>query len=188
MTEIKKDQRQLDSCRTIVKMATSILSNNLTVFGCVVNQTSLEKNYCKNTDLYTSDELWLSEIINNFTCFLKHHNAKGSACFESRVSATGSYADSKLKKLFYKIMTRGTKNYKAVDLQSKISGIKFKKKQENEAGLQLADFTVQPFLFNSAKEKQNKPTIYPILRNQRYGGSNNIGGMYSKKYGVVYIN
>ena len=66
----------------------------------------------------------LTEIINNYNCFLKWHNATGSIIYESRASKTGNHADNKLKTI-YKILAHGTTIYRGLDLQSNISGIEF---------------------------------------------------------------
>ena len=166
-----------------------IESRKLVVFGAVTNLTDLEVKYkvYRGSSNYMGDFICLTEIINNYNCFLKWHNATGNIIFESRASKSSNHADSKLKKQFYKIITHGTTIYKGLDLQNNINSIEFIKKQENEAGLQIADFTVQPFLMNYCGEKQIKPSIYSILKKHRYSGSETFGEKYSRIFGVKYV-
>ncbi|EGO9262600.1 DUF3800 domain-containing protein [Enterococcus faecalis] len=161
----------------------------LVILGAVTNLTDLEETYkvFKGSSNYTGDFICMTEIINNYNCFLKWHNATGNIIFESRASKTGNHADNKLKKQFYKIIAHGTKIYRGLDLQSNITGIEFIKKQENDAGLQIADFTVQPFLMNFCGENQTKPSIYSTLKKHRYSGLETFGENNSKIFGVKYI-
>ena len=63
----------------------------------------------------------------------------------------------------------------------------FIQKQENEAGLQIADFIPRPFLINYFKIEQTKPSIYQILRKARYDGG--IGAKYgASKFGICIYN
>lgn len=161
----------------------------LVIFGAVINLTDLEETYkvFKGSSNYTGDFICMTEIIDNYNCFLKWHNATGNIIFESRASKSGNHADNKLKKQFYKIIAHGTKIYRGLDLQSNITGIDFIKKQENDAGLQIADFTVQPFLMNFCGENQTKPSIYSTLKKHRYSGLETFGEKNSKIFGVKYI-
>ncbi|MBO0423870.1 DUF3800 domain-containing protein [Enterococcus plantarum] len=166
-----------------------IEAQKLVVFGTVVDLNLLELKYkvAKGSSNYRGDSICLTEIINNYACFLKWHNATGHIVFESRASKSGAIADDKFRKQFYKIMTHGTTIYKGLDLQNTIIGMEFIKKQENEAGLQIADFTVQPFLMNFCGEKQTKPSIYRTLKKHRYSGAESFGEKDSKIFGVKYI-
>ncbi|MBL3708770.1 DUF3800 domain-containing protein [Enterococcus faecium] len=166
-----------------------ITNNKLVVFGSVVNLGNIETKYKTflGSSHYIGDFMCMNEIINNFNCFLKWHNAKGKIIFESRSSKDNYLADDKLRKQYYKIMTHGTMIYKALDLQRNIEGINFIKKQENEAGLQIADFVVQPFLMNFCGEPQSKPNIYRTLKKHRYSGFETFGEKNSKIFGVSYL-
>lgn len=104
----------------------------LVIFGAVINLTDLEETYkvFKGSSNYTGDFICMTEIIDNYNCFLKWHNATGNIIFESRASKSGNHADNKLKKQFYKIIAHGTKIYRGLDLQSNITGIDFIKNKK----------------------------------------------------------
>lgn len=180
--------RSNSKLREVFNGVTDIIEkNNLAIIGCVANLTTLSSRYKMKTDNYIGDSICMNKIINNFACFLKCHNAKGSIIFESRATSTHHGADSKLKKQFYKIMAHGTTIYKPIELQDVIESISFVKKQENEAGLQISDFIIQPFIFNFCGIKQKKPNIYQRIRKQRYSGGKELGGTESGIFGVTYV-
>ncbi|WP_270597363.1 DUF3800 domain-containing protein [Enterococcus asini] len=180
--------RSNNKCAMAFNGISDIVSDNdLTIFGCTVNMNSIANQYKTSIDNYTADSICLNNVINNFSCFLKWHNAKGCIIFESRASNQDNKNDSKLKKQFYKIMTHGTAIYKPIELQGVIDSISFIKKQENDAGLQIADMIAQPFLYNSSKKRQRRPNIYSKIRPYRYSGRKTKGEMGSNVFGVIHI-
>lgn len=164
-----------------------IVDSELTIIGSVVNINSLKNKYKMRVNHYHADSICLKSILNNYACFLKCHNAKGSIVFESRSSSSSDFGDAILKKLYYKTMTHGTNLYTPFDLQSVIDNIDFVKKQENEAGLQIVDCIAQSFIYNSISKKQKKPNIYKDIRKRRYSGGKTVGETDSNIFGVTYI-
>lgn len=55
--------------------------------------------------------------------------------------------------------------YKALEIQDVISDIRFVKKQENNAGLQIADFVPAHFMINFSGNSQHKTNIYKTKKN-----------------------
>lgn len=166
-----------------------VKNHELPIIGCILNLNDISTNYCIKTDNYRGDAICMNTIIDNYICFLKNNNGKGDIIFESRHdgSKRDSLADRRLRKQFYKRMVYGTTHYQAFEIQECLESISFRRKQENEAGLQIADFVIQPFLFNFANQKQNTPNIYQTLRKHRYGGGNVLGGKNAGKHGVFYV-
>lgn len=164
-----------------------IKETDMTVFGSMVNLSDLSEQYKTKSSFYIGDQMCLESIVNNYTCFLKHHNARGKIIFESRANVAGNKSDRMLQKQFYKIITHGTTMYKALEIQDVISDIRFVKKQENNAGLQIADFVPTHFMINFSKKPQHNINIYKTLKKQRYSGFKTKGQQYSNKFGVTYI-
>lgn len=77
--------------------------------------------------------------------------------------------------------------YKALEIQDVISDIRFVKKQENNAGLQIADFVPTHFMINFSGNSQHKINLYKTLKKHRYSGFKTKGLQYSSKFGVTYI-
>lgn len=164
-----------------------LLNNDCTVFGTMVDLTSLELKYKTKSSYYIGDNICMMNIVNNFVCFLKSHNAKGRIVFESRADHIGNLPDLMLQKQFYKIITHGTTIYKALEIQKVVTEIRFKSKKENDAGLQIADFIPSHFMINFCGNSQSKINIYSTLKKLRYSGENTKGKIGSKEFGVCYI-
>lgn len=162
-------------------------TNNCTVFGAMVDLTSIEEKYKTKSSYYIGDSICLMNIVNNFVCFLKNHKSRGRIIFESRYDHKGNHADLLLQKQFYKIITHGTNIYKPIEIQQVISDIRFKKKNDNDAGLQIADFIPSHFMINFCGNSQAKINIYKTLKKLRYSGGLTKGGLHSKDFGICYI-
>jgi hypothetical protein len=177
-----------ENIRTLFKGVGEIIESiDMTVFGSMVNLSDLSEQYKTKSSFYIGDQMCMENIINNYTCFLKHHNSRGKIIFESRADKSGNKSDRMLQKQFYKIITHGTRMYKALEIQDVISDIRFVKKQENNAGLQIADFVPTHFMMNFCDKPQHKINIYKTLKKQRYSGYKTKGQRYSNKFGVTYI-
>lgn len=165
-----------------------IENNDLTVLGCIVDETSLESNYLCEQNSYTSYKKCLNSIITNYNLFLLNNNAHGDIILESRKSDNNNFLDVRTRKMFYKILSMGTNIYSAQSLQDNIRNVKFVSKQSNEAGLQIADFVPRPFLLNYLNVNQSKPSIYQVLRKHRYD-NNKISTDFNafNKYGLNII-
>lgn len=164
-----------------------LIENNCTVFGTMVDLTSLEKKYQTKSSYYIGDSICMMTIINNFVCFLKNNNAKGRIIFESRADHKGNHPDLLFQKQFYKIITHGTNIYKPIEIQKTITDIRFKSKKENDAGLQVADFIPSHFMINFCGNSQAKINIYRTLKLLRYSGGLTKGMIASREFGVCYI-
>lgn len=161
--------------------------NDMTVFGSMINLQSLGEKYKKAFDNYIADEMCMEEILNNYACFLKCHNATGKIVFESRSTDENDKSDRIFRKQFYKIITHGTKMYKAIELQEVIDGIEFIKKRDNNAGLQLADFVPYHFMRNFCGKSQQKENMFKTLKKKRYSGESTKGELLSNVFGMSYI-
>lgn len=163
--------KKAENVRLAVRGIGNIIENHsLPVMGVLENQTEIAETYKTSRNSYTSYYLSLKQIIENYCYFLKNNNSTGEIVLESRKNKDSSILDQRVRKMFMKIMAHGTLRYSSMDLQKSISGIAFVQKQENEAGLQIADFVPHPFLLHYFGVSQTKPSIYQQLRKARYDG------------------
>lgn len=156
-------------------------NNNLTVLGCVLDETSIEMSYHAKQSSYSAYKICLQTIIESYTHFLKSNSDVGNIILESRRNNDGAIQDDRTRKQFYKILAHGTLLYTPAELQKSIYKLAFVKKQENEAGLQIADFVPRPFLLHNAGASQKKPSIYQVLRKHRYNGGNPLNSSLGMK-------
>ena len=180
--------RKAKNVRTAVNGIGNIVKKfNLPILGVVEDQKAIEEAYKTKRDSHTSYYLALEQIIENYCYFLKNKHSVGRIICESRRNKDGSVLDQRVRKMYMKILVHGTLRYSASDLQDCLKDIIFIQKQENEAGLQIADFIPRPFLINYFKIEQTKPSIYQILRKARYDGG--IGAKYgASKFGICIYN
>ncbi|WP_461243379.1 DUF3800 domain-containing protein [Secundilactobacillus muriivasis] len=167
----------------IQEIGNIIHDERLTVLGAIENETSISMNYSVERDSYSAYYLCLKCIIENFCIFLKQHNGHGNIIFESRKNQSSDLQDQRTRKMFNKILANGTMIYSALELQKSLYTIKFIQKQENDAGLQIADFIPRPLLLNYTNTPQSKPSIYQTIRKARYTGIAS-KGQYASKFGV----
>ena len=110
-------------------------SSDITTLGCVVVEERLHTNFPSNlTNNYSS--ICMQMIIENFCHFLFQNNAVGNICYESRELTQ----NIEMSQHFHQIKAIGTMYVNSKSIQKYIRSIDFPSKQENIAGLQLADF------------------------------------------------
>jgi len=78
----------------------------------------------------------LHSLLENYAYFLERNNSKGSVIIES----TNGTADERLRNLFHDIVSDGTLFLNRNAYQKYLTTIAFHIKQDNNAGLQMADF------------------------------------------------
>jgi len=182
------DFKKAENIRLAVNGIGNIVGKfNLPVLGVLEDQTAIAEAYKTKRDSHASYYLALEQIIENYCYFLKNHNSVGKIICESRRNQNSGVLDQRVRKMYMKILVHGTLRYSASDLQDCLKDIVFIQKQENDAGLQIADFIPRPFLVNYFKISQTKPSIYQILRKARYDGG--IGAKDgASKFGMCIYN
>lgn len=159
----------------------------LPVLGAIVNEKRLQDDYGAHQDSYTAYYTSLRVIVEDFSHFLVNHQSHGKIVLESRANSKGDLSDQRVRKTFYKIMSHGTIRYSAIELQRLIYGIGFSPKTQNDAGIQIADYIPRAFLYHYCEMVQPKPSIYQIIRRQRYdGGDKQLFDRY-RRHGIHVV-
>jgi len=176
-------QNRSNKRKVIEEIGNIIQDEKLTILGAIENQTQVENNYQITRDSYSSYYLCLKSIVENYCAFLRQNHSHGNIILESRKNQNSTIQDQRTRKIFNKILVNGTLIYSALELQQTIYYIKFIQKQENDVGLQIADFIPRPLLLNYSSIPQSKPSIYQKIRKARYNGPD-IVNVYPSKFGV----
>jgi len=108
---------------------------NMSVVGAGVSRDIADAIY-KSDHLNSDYNIALQIILENYVCFLERSNAKGSVVIES----TNETSDTRLRNLFHAIVSDGTLFLSRNAFQKYLTTISFHIKQDNNIGLQVADF------------------------------------------------
>lgn len=139
-------------------------------YDITVLSSIITPNKCKNiyNSKYLNDEYFicLQIILENFTYFLETHNGKGSIYLESR----NSTEDNKVQNHFFNLMSNGTLFLNKNALQAHLTTISFPLKQDNNIGLQIADFIPNVLKKKAFNLKQKTPSIQGNILNCLYTG------------------
>lgn len=126
----------------------TLRSSDLYTLGCVAVEEKLENNFPSNlSNDYSA--ICMQIIIENFCHFLYHKNAIGNIKYESRENSQ----NIAMSQHFHQIKAIGTMYVNSRSIQKYIRNIDFPSKQENIAGLQLADFIPNQIAKKSINKK-----------------------------------
>ena len=114
----------------------SILKDStISTVGAVVS-TDIATIVYKSDFLNSNYSIALHSLLENYVYFLERNNAKGSVIIES----TNETADGRLRNLYHTIISDGTLFINRNAFQKYLTTIAFHIKQDNNNGLQMADF------------------------------------------------
>jgi len=138
---------------------------NINTIGAAVHIENYKKLYVN--DLSNNQYfITLQIILENFVHFLDNRNAKGVIYLES----TNPTEDSRLVNHYHTIMANGTLFLHKSALQRRLTTINFSIKDDNNHGLQVADFIPNPLARVASNRKQKKPSLYDIIEDKLYDG------------------
>lgn len=122
----------------------------------------------------------LQLMLENYCHFLALHNAKGRIVYEHISEIDNERITSK----FYQIKLMGSMYITKQAMDDHLLGINFIKKEENNIGLQIADFIPNAFAREHAGFKQldSDKTLINKLKYYRYGGVDGNQDRYGVKY------
>lgn len=149
----------------------TLRSSEIHTIGCVAIEEMLTHNFpAQLSNDYSA--ICMQIIIENFCRFLYSHQAIGSIKYEARENSQ----NIAMSQHFHQIKAIGTMYVNSYSIQKYIRNIDFPSKQENIAGLQLADF-----IPNQIAKKSINKRIYAnargfnsnIYRKTYDGGCNN---------------
>lgn len=144
---------------------TLIAGLEFTVLACAIHKARLVDRYGHlASDPYA---LSLEKVIERFVFFLHEVRSHGEIVAESR----GPILDRDLDLVFHSLLTRGTRHLRPRRLAERITALSFRPKQQNIAGLQVADLAATPIA--RAIVDKNKKEDYRLIEKKfrQRGGS-----------------
>ncbi|MCW6117418.1 DUF3800 domain-containing protein [Lactiplantibacillus plantarum] len=157
-----------------------IEKNSLPIIGAAVDAKKVNNlnNLNRPIDSY---KIATQIVVENYVNFLVKHEGRGNVIFESRATEDDDKTNLAVQSTFYMIKARGTLLFPEYLVQKHLNNVLFRKKTNNDPGLQIADFVPNNFARKIAGKNTN--SIGRILLNRRYDG------MISKPeyFGVRFI-
>ena len=150
---------------------------NLLTLGTCVDISSLQNKYPGEVNPILT--IALQMLLENYCHFLTTSNAYGDVCYESLQEP----GNTPLRQRFYELQALGTMYYTSHTFQTHIGDIKFCDKNENVAGLQLADFIPNTYARFVAGKAPRHDDFKKAVIKRAYDGT--IGD--SAKYGLKRI-
>lgn len=147
----------------------------IVVIGASIDIKLMNKYYKtgNNPDNYL---ITLQLILENFCHFLCNNKGRGKIVYESR----GMIEDQQMLDRYFAIKLMGSMYYSKEIMNKRLLSMNFKEKNENDAGLQIADFVPNYFARKHKGLKKRKFNIDKQLRIYRYDG----GIELREKFGV----
>ena len=158
-----------------------IFSNNeYAIVGGSIGKSELSESFSifgrNDTDEYL---ICLQILLENYCHFLCSNNGIGRIIYESRELK----ADERLRYRFYHIKLMGSMYISKSTTEERLLGIDIINKQDNCAGLQLADFIPNSFAREHTGLVQSKNNIFSTLKYLQYDGK--IGDR--NRFGVKFM-
>lgn len=150
---------------------------------CVgITKSSLSSHYpnsSKNYNKYRLYNVALQIIMENYVHFLEEKNSYGCVFYESR----NIQADYELQKQYELIKEHGTLYLSSEIMKKRLMAISFPLKIDNSAGLQIADFILNPMArkFDCMEQKEN--SLHNAIITKAYDG----GISENMRYGIKKI-
>jgi hypothetical protein len=135
----------------------------ITVIGTCVS-TAIPQHLYKSINVNSYYHISLQIILENYVHFLEKHDARGHVIVESNTS------NEKLRHLYHTIVSHGTLFFGKNAFQKRLIDINFYSKEDNNAGLQLADFIPNPVNRNFSGAKQKSYSLMKIIEAKLYDG------------------
>lgn len=148
----------------------------LTVLGTTIKLDALNQYFVKGikSDPYL---ISLQMIMENYCHFLFRNNAVGEIIYESR----NQTEDERMRNRFYHIKLMGSMYIDANIMNKYLLSIVFEKKENNNTGLQIADFVPNYFARKALGLPTSKISIDKKLRIYRYDGGLNLRNRFGVK-------
>lgn len=152
---------------------------DIKVFNAILEPDIYYSKY--NSDyLYSVYCISLQTIVENYAHYLEKVNGMGSLCIESR----NIKEDNRLQNHFDVLKKRGTNHLNNMAIRKHIGTLSFYEKQDNNIGLQIADFIPNVLKKHAFGEKPRKPSIVCNICNCLYDGTNSNADTFGNK--IVY--
>ena len=156
------------------------IHNDITIIGSSISEGDLKDFYWiagKNKqDQYL---VAMQLLLENYCHFLCTKDGTGNIIYEFRELI----GNEKLRDRYYHMKLMGSMYMTRAAAEARLLGLDFADKNDNIAGLQLADFVPNSFARDHAGIKQDKPNIFGTLKYYLYDGE--IG--QPDRFGVKYM-
>ncbi len=156
------------------------VKNSLSIVGSSINEDNLKKYYWitgKNKqDQYL---VAMQLLLENYCHFLCANNGIGNIIYEYREMI----GNEMLRDKYYHMKLMGSMYMTKNAAEKRLLGIDFVDKEDNEIGLQVADFVPNSFARDHAGFAQAKPNIFSTLKYNMYDGV--MGN--SDRFGIKYM-
>jgi len=153
-----------------------LLKCEISVVGVGVSVDIATKIY-KSKYINSDYNIALQILLENYVHFLERHNAQGNVVIES----TNATADSRLRNLFYNIVSDGTLFLDRNAFQTYLKAISFHVKQDNHNGLQIADFIPNAINRKISGLKPKQFSTIPVIESKLYDGNLGMSGKFGLK-------
>ncbi len=154
--------------------------NNITIIGSSINKDKLKKYYSVSGRNKQDESLVTMQLLlENYCHFLCTNDGIGNIVYESRELIS----NERLRDKYYHMKLMGSMYMSKEAAEKRLLGIDFVTKNDNCAGLQIADFVPLSFARNHAGMLQIKPNIFSTLQYCRYDGRLN----QKERFGIKYM-
>lgn len=155
------------------------VQNPMTIIGSCISEDNMRKYYGvsgKNKqDQYL---IAMHLILENYCHFLCSRNARGRILYEALDVAS----NESLRDKYYHMKLMGSMYMSQKTASNCLLGLDFANKNDNNPGLQIADFVPNGFARDFLGSPQAKYNIFRTLRYLRYDGGQNLPERFGVKY------
>lgn len=137
-------------------------SSPIDILGIYFNNDDMTKLY--NGSTYSNYDMGFYALLDNYVHYLKHKNAYGQICIESRTFKENAY----LQKTFYEYMENGSIFFSQKDANTYLTSLGFTVKGDNCTGLQIADIIPSQLLRYKNNTKKDSYKLAKTLSTKIY--------------------
>lgn len=165
--------------KLIYEQLTNLIDNGeFSIIASSINEQELFKIYNQNV-INNRMSILMQVIIENYYHFLVENDSTGSICYESMPTNQNEI----IKKRYIYVKNTGTMYYPAKSINRRIDQLYFKDKDENIAGLQIADFIPNTLGRVECDKDSNSKLYYDCIFKKLYDGNRKL----SEKFGYKII-
>ncbi|WP_195761393.1 DUF3800 domain-containing protein [[Clostridium] scindens] len=178
-----KDNKKIQKEKAIYDAIRDIIINCDVYTMCVgITKDSLNSHYPSGSTEYNKYRLYnvaLQIIMENYVHFLDENNSYGCVFYESR----NIQADYELQKQYELIKEHGTLYLSPEIMGKRLMSISFPLKIDNNTGLQIADFILNPMARKFDNMEQRENSLHNAIITKAYDG----GISENMRYGIKKI-
>ncbi len=178
--EYSKFRKKEERVRFYRELKKIFVLNDITIIGSSISEANL-KYFYGGSGRNKQDQYLVAMqlLLENYCHFLCTKDGIGNVIYEYRELI----GNEKLRDRYYHMKLMGSMYMAKATAETRLLGLDFADKNDNIAGLQLADFVPNPFARDHAGLNQSRPNIWGTLRYFRYDGG--IG--QPDRFGVKYM-